>query len=97
MNQYKFTKRGVRTFSKETLNRIIKESGFKKTYFYYPLPDYKLPTVVYSEDYLPQNGNMQNLQCYYVPDKSTLVADEMNMYKDIIDNGVFEFFANSFF
>ena len=96
MNQYKFTKRGVRTFSKETLNRIIKESGFKNTYFYYPLPDYKLPTVVYSEDYLPQNGNMQNLQCYYVPDKSTLVADEMNMYKDIIDNGVFEFFANSF-
>ena len=96
MNQYKFTKRGVRTFSKETLDKIIKESGFKNTYFYYPLPDYKLPTVVYSQDYLPQNENMQNLQCYYVPDKSTLIADEMELYKDIIDNGVFEFFANSF-
>lgn len=96
MNQYKFTKRGVRTFSKKTLDKIIKESGFKNTYFYYPLPDYKLPTVVYSQDYLPQNENMQNLQCYYVPDKSTLIADEMELYKDIIDNGVFEFFANSF-
>ena len=74
MNQYKFTKRGVRTFEK-TLDKIIKESGFKNTYFYYPLPDYKLPTVVYSQDYLPQNENMQNLQCYYVPDKSTLIAD----------------------
>ena len=96
MNQYSFTQRGVRTFSKSALENLVKESGFKNTYFYYPMPDYKLPTVIYSENYLPENNNMQNLQCYYVPDKSTLIADEKGLYRDVIDNGVFEFFANSF-
>lgn len=96
MNQYSFTQRGVRTFSKSALENLVKESGFKNTYFYYPMPDYKLPTVIYSENYLPENDNMQNLQCYYVPDKSTLIADEKGLYRDVIDNGVFEFFANSF-
>ena len=32
-----------------------------------------------------KNENMQNLQPYYIPDNSTLVADEMGMYKDIIE------------
>ncbi|MFR4352685.1 MAG: class I SAM-dependent methyltransferase [Roseburia sp.] len=96
MNQYITSKRGVRTFSKAALEKLVKDSGFQNTYFYYPMPDYKLPTVVYSERYLPKNENMQNLQCYYTPDRSTLVADEKGMYRDIIENGVFEFFANSF-
>ena len=64
--------------------------------FYYPLPDYKLPTVLYSQKQLPKNENMHNLQPYYIPDRTTLVADEMGVYKDVIENGVFEFFANSF-
>lgn len=96
MNQYRITDRGVRTFSKKTLEELVKRSGFKNTYFYYPMPDYKLPTVVYSEKYLPRNSNMQNMLCYYTPDKTTLVADEQGLYKDIIENEVFEFFANSF-
>lgn len=96
MNQYITSKRGVRTFSKVALEKLVKDSGFHNTYFYYPMPDYKLPTVIYSERYLPKDENMQNLQCYYIPDRSTLVADEKGMYRDIIENGVFEFFANSF-
>lgn len=96
MNQYRITDRGVRTFSKKTLEAMIKRSGFKNTYFYYPMPDYKLPTVIYSEKKLPHNSSMQNMLCYYTPDKTTLVADEREMYSDIIENDVFEFFANSF-
>lgn len=96
MNQYTITQKGVRTFSKAALEKLVKDSGFQNTYFYYPMPDYKLPTVIYSERYLPKDENMQNLQCYYIPDRSTLVADEKGMYRDIIENGVFEFFANSF-
>lgn len=86
MNQYSFHSKGeLRTFSKSALENLVKESGFKNTYFYYPMPDYKLPTVIYSENYLPENDNMQNLQCYYVPDKSTLIADEKGLYRDVID------------
>lgn len=96
MNQYTLSNREVRTFSRKELEEMVKESGFANTFFYYPMPDYKLPTVVYSQDSLPQNENMHNLLPYYIPDKITLVADEMAIYKDVIENGVFEFFANSF-
>lgn len=96
MNQYIYTNQGIRTFSKEGLKKLVNESGFSDTFFYYPLPDYKLPTVVYSEKYLPQNENLQNTLFYYAPNRMSLLANEKNLYKDIIENGVFEFFANSF-
>lgn len=96
MNQYTVTNRKVRTFARKELERLVKESGFGNTFFYYPMPDYKLPTVVYSEQSLPEGECMHNLEPYYVPDRNTLVADEMVLYRDIIKNGVFEFFANSF-
>ena len=96
INQYLYTNQGIRTFSKGGLKKLIKDSGFNNTYFYYPMPDYKLPTVIYSQEYLPQDENMQNMSCYYAKDSKTLIASEKRMYKDIIDNNVFEFFANSF-
>lgn len=96
MNQYQFTNQGIRTFSKEGLKNLILESGFEHTYFYYPMPDYKLPTAIYSEDYLPEDENMQNVSFYYAPKSNSLLATEKNLYKDVIDNKAFEFFANSF-
>ena len=35
MNQYSITTRKVRTFSKAGLQELVKDSGFKNTYFYY--------------------------------------------------------------
>ncbi|HIX75996.1 MAG TPA: class I SAM-dependent methyltransferase [Candidatus Fusicatenibacter merdavium] len=40
----------VKTFSHSQLKRLLLENGFASTYFYYPFPDYKLPTVIYSDD-----------------------------------------------
>lgn len=96
INQYELTNPKVRTFSKQGLEELVKSCGFANTYFYYPMPDYKLPTVVYSQDCLPKNGNMMNMRCYYIPDNRTLVARENEIYDDLIKNHVFEFFANSF-
>lgn len=96
MNQYEFTNQGIRTFSKAALENLVKESGFSNTYFYYPMPDYKLPSVIYSEKYLPKDENMQNVEFYDTADGVTLVADEKKIYRDIIANGAFEFFSNSF-
>lgn len=78
---------------------MIKESGFHNTYFYYPYPDYKLPTVIYSQDVLPSKKdtiNSENFRDYSSADKNTLIANEKKLYTDIVENGVFEFFANSF-
>lgn len=97
INQYSVSDGKVRTFSRSGLESLIKEGGFEKTFFYYPLPDYKLPTTIYSQDCLPkENLTQTDINYYYIPNNSTLVAQEKNIYKDIIDNNVFEFFANSF-
>lgn len=99
INQYRDVERGGRTFSKTALDTLIKESGFHNTYFYYPYPDYKLPTVIYSQDVLPSKKdtiNSENFRDYSSTDKNTLIANEKKLYTDIVENGVFEFFANSF-
>lgn len=96
INNYKYSN-VARTFSKKQLERLIKQSGFNKTYFYYPLPDYKMPQVIYSDDYLPLNGSVDNWIPYYQPNNRSMVSDEEHLYKDLVDNGVLEFFANSFF
>lgn len=96
INNYMLNDAKVRTFSKAALGELVKESGYKNSFFYYPMPDYKLPTVIYSQKKLPGNENMENMLCYYAPDRNTLIAREDILYKDIIQNQVFEFFANSF-
>lgn len=96
MNQYTLSNRKVRTFSKKALELLLKKCGFSNSYFYYPMPDYKLPTTVYSENYLPEDENMQNVRYYYAKNAHTLVANEKDMYKDLIENHVFDFFSNSF-
>ncbi len=95
INDYKYSNI-ARTFSKKQLENIIKQSGFDKTFFYYPLPDYKMPQVIYSDDYLPLNGSVDNWIPYYQPNNKSMISDEEHLYKDLVDNGVFEFFANSF-
>ena len=83
------------TFSKNELLELFKESGFHYTKFYYILPDYKFPTMIYTDDYVPTASAIQKLALNYVRG-SCLIYDEKQLYKDIIDNHVEDFFANSF-
>lgn len=85
----------VRTFSRSELSDLLQECGFGQRKFYYPLPDYKLPQLMYSDERLPQRipARLRN----YCLDDPRLLADEKRLYADVISNGVFPFFANSFF
>lgn len=96
MNQYKVGNGNARTFSKKELRDLLEKSGYGYSYFYYPLPDYKLPERIYSENYLPRENELNSLRRYYIPDNESVIADERNIYNDLIENEVFEFFANSF-
>ena len=83
------------TFGKEELKGILSVAGLNEQKFYYPLPDYKLTQMVYTDEYLPQKDLGERLLFYHT-DSSTMVTAEQWLYRDIIDNGVFPFFANSF-
>lgn len=39
----------VRTFTRSELQELLEDNGFTGLEFYYPFPDYKLPTVIYHE------------------------------------------------
>ena len=87
---------GVRTFGKEELEEILHDSGFPATRFFYPMPDYKFPTAVFSDAALPTQEDISGIKFSY-SNQSTLIADERKLYRSVLENGVFPFFANSFF
>lgn len=85
----------VRTFSKSELRCLFENNGFKNIKFYYPFPDYKFPTEIFSEqsiftnkygrDYFNLNGNRFDF------------FNEAMMADTLTEEGVIDKFANSFF
>lgn len=94
LNRYKQKAKGY-TFSKKEVEDIVANAGFEHSKFYYPLPDYKFPQLIYTDSYLPEKNVKERLVPYYTRN-DTLVAHELELYEDITENGVFPFFANSF-
>ncbi len=89
-------KKGIQTFGKQELKALLSEVGLKYTKFYYPLPDYKLPNKIFSDEYLPNENTIQDYQVYYY-EGTKIEFDEKKAYQQTIKNGVFDIFANSFF
>ncbi len=91
------SKTSVRTFGKNELKDILSKCGFNYSRFYYPLPDYKLPNVIYSEEYLPTEEQIDSLYKPYYYDNTILNFDEKKVYKQVLRENKFDFFANSYF
>ena len=90
-------KKGIRTFGKKELTRILNDNGFKFTKFYYPLPDYKLPTKIFSDEYLPTNEEIDSYNPYVAMDNFGVLFNEKETYKELLKNDMFQDMANSFF
>lgn len=87
---------GVRTFTREGLKKICEANHCKEYSFYYPYPDYKFMTSIYSDDYLPHVGELcTNIRNF---DRSRLLLfDEKNVFDTIIREGLFPLYSNSYF
>lgn len=94
INNYPLGSCGI-TFDREQIRRIFIRAGLQKIKFFYPLPDYLLPQVIYTEEYLPKGSVKERVIPYYT-DSSYLSAYENDLYDDLVKNGVFEFMSNSF-
>ncbi len=86
---------GVRTFTRNGLEKIFKKTGVKDYHFYYPYPDYKFMTTVYSDEYLPKKGELLNNMRNFDRDRMVLF-DEKNAFDGIIEEGEFPLFSNSY-
>lgn len=91
---YKKT-RTPKTFSKKELEMLLDRVGFKKHRIYSVYPDYKFPELICTEEFKPSYMNLQKVNFTYSKN-SVLTANEKELYRDVIENGVWEFFANSY-
>ena len=88
-------KNTAKTFSKNDLEKILELSELRYNRFYYVFPDYKFPTMIFTDGYIPSHNDFEKISFTYSRN-SLLVAKEKKLYKDIIENNVIGFFANSF-
>ncbi len=86
---------GAVTFSKPELTNLLTECGFENLHFYYPMPDYKLPAVIYSDSYLPGPGELRNIKRAY-SGTNYQMFDEETAYDTVCGDNEFPYFANSF-
>ncbi len=87
--------KGVRTFSRGGLERIFRTCGVEDYSFYYPYPDYKFMTTLYSDRYLPGKSQLtDNIRNF---DKERiLLFDEKRAFDGIVEDGLFPVFSNSY-
>jgi hypothetical protein len=85
----------ARTFTRNGLERLLRAGGIDEYTFYYPYPDYKFMTTLYSDERLPAKGELtDNIRNF---DRDRLVLfNEKRVFDGIIEDGRFSEFANSY-
>lgn len=87
--------KGVRTFGREGLDRLLKKVYPRERHFYYPYPDYKFMKNLYSDERLPKVGELTDNIRNFDRDRMELF-NEKRVYDGLIREGSFPFFSNSF-
>lgn len=84
-----------RCYTKYEYTKYLKEAGFKELTFYYPYPDYKFPNCIYSDEWLPQEGELADNRRNFERDRLQLF-EEQKVYDALLKEGVFGTFSNSY-
>lgn len=85
---------GAYTFSRKELRELAEECGFDSE-FYYPYPDYKFPVKIFSDEYLPKEGELNRNWQTFDADRVVLF-DETKAFDNVIMAGLFPELSNSF-
>lgn len=85
----------ARTFTRTGLERIFKNCGVENYSFYYPYPDYKFPTTIYSDKRMPNPGELTDNMRNFDRDRMMLF-NEKYVFDGIIRDRLFETFSNSY-
>lgn len=86
---------GVRTFTRAALEKICRKNGITEYSFYYPYPDYKFMTCLYSDARLPKVGELSDNMRNFDGDRLRLF-DEKHVFDGLIREGLFPWFSNSY-
>lgn len=94
LEDYPYTN-GIRTFSRKELMELFMKNGLGELKFYYPYPDYKFPSDIFSDERLPQTGELRN-EKYNFDRERVKLFNETRVWDTVIRNGLFPEFSNSF-
>lgn len=84
-----------RCYTRKEYCSILKEAGYRKLEFYYPYPDYKFPSCIYSDRWLPRCGELADNRRNFEEDRYQLF-DESRVFDTLLAEGLFPEFSNSF-
>lgn len=85
----------ARTFTRKGLEKIMQNCGVGEYSFYYPYPDYKFPTVIYSDRRMPTVGELTNNMRNFDRDRMVLFHEKY-VFDGIIEDRLFDLFSNSY-
>ena len=85
----------IRPLSKHELISTLNAISDISYKFYYPYPDYKYPTMIFSDDCLPGDGEL-NRNLRNIGKDRYIVFDERKVFDSLINANLFPEFSNSF-
>ena len=85
----------VCTFSKEAVLAMVKEAGFASVKTYYPYPNHRYMTALYTDEHLPSPGELSKNLCNFEEERAVLF-DEAAVFDGLIKEGKFQEFSNSY-
>lgn len=83
-------------YGKKEIEELLKKENMNQYRFFYPLPNYKCPNVIFSDQYMPNENTTKLMYNIMYNAGSVVVFDELKALKQVTKNGLFDFFANSF-
>ena len=87
--------KGMRTFGKNELTTLLKNAGFDRADWYYPYPEYRFMTSLYSDQYQPREGELTTNLVNYDQERYVLF-DEAKAFDTLIREDLYREHANSF-
>lgn len=81
--------------TKQELEELLCDAGLMEYRFYYPYPDSQFPTMIYSDEYLPKEGELRTNLRNYDADRY-LLFDEQKVYDTLLRENRYPAYANAF-
>ena len=84
-----------RTFSKDEIEEMLDKAGLSKREFFYPTPDYRFTSSMYSDEFLPQVGELRPGNLVYKEGGYQFFEEDL-AYDTVCKDGKYPYFAESF-